>query len=218
MTITKDTIRKISNLAKISIADQEVEKLESEISSIIRWVEALNEVDTENVAPMSNSLTGVLRMREDLVTDGNKVSDILSNSPVDDENFFVVPKGHRVIMIDLVSSDLVSIRNSLQNKEFTAVELLNEYIDRIAKSSKLNLFNTTNFENALKAAQESDQKIISGEARSLEGIPIGVKDLFCTAGIKTTASSKILENFVPAYDRTITPKAQRPGNDTFGQA
>ena len=92
MTITKDTIRKISNLAKISIADQEVEKLESEISSIIRWVEALNEVDTENVAPMSNSLTGVLRMREDLVTDGNKVSDILSNSPVDDENFYVVPK------------------------------------------------------------------------------------------------------------------------------
>ena len=92
MTITKDTIRKISNLAKISIADQEVEKLESEISTIIRWVEALNEVDTENVDPMSNSLTGGLRMREDLVTDGNKVSDILSNSPVDDENFFVVPK------------------------------------------------------------------------------------------------------------------------------
>ena len=92
MTITKDTIRKISNLAKISIADQEVEKLESEISSIIRWVEALNEVDTENVDPMSNSLHGALRMREDLVTDGNIVPDILSNSPVDDENFFVVPK------------------------------------------------------------------------------------------------------------------------------
>ena len=92
MTITKDTIRKISNLAKISIADQEVEKLESEISSIIRWVEALNEVDTDNIDPMSNSVTGVLRMRDDLVTDGNKVSDILSNSPVDDENFFVVPK------------------------------------------------------------------------------------------------------------------------------
>ena len=80
-------------------------------------------------------------------------------------------------MIDLVSSDLVSIRNSLQNKEFTAVELLNEYIDRIAKSSKLNLFNTTNFENALKAAQKSDQKIIKGEARSLEGIPVSYTHL-----------------------------------------
>ena len=92
MTITKDTILKISNLAKISITDQEVEKLESEISTIISWVDALNEVDTENVTPMSNSLTNTLRMREVLVTDGNKVSDILSNSPADDENFFVVPK------------------------------------------------------------------------------------------------------------------------------
>ena len=120
-------------------------------------------------------------------------------------------------MIDLVSSDLVSIRNSLQNKEFTAIELLNEYIDRIAKSSKLNLFNTTNFENALKAAQESDQKIIRGEARSLEGIPIGVKDLFCTAGIKTTASSKILENFVPAYESTITQKLKDQGMILLGK-
>ena len=120
-------------------------------------------------------------------------------------------------MIDLVSSDLVSIRNSLQNKEFTSVELLNEYIDRIAKSSKLNLFNTTNFENALKAAQESDQKIIRGEARSLEGIPIGVKDLFCTAGIKTTASSKILENFVPAYESTITQKRKDQGRILLGK-
>tara|TARA_B100000900_G_C20098725_1_gene521081 strand:+ start:186 stop:473 length:288 start_codon:yes stop_codon:yes gene_type:complete len=92
MTITKDTILKISNLAKISVSDQEVGKLESEISSIIRWVEALNEVDTENVDPMTNSLTNTLSMREDLVTDGNRASDILSNSPVDDENFFVVPK------------------------------------------------------------------------------------------------------------------------------
>ena len=77
---------------ELNICKDRIEKLESEISSIIRWVEALNEVDTENVDPMSNSLTGALRMREDLVTDGNKVSDILSNSPVDDENFFVVPK------------------------------------------------------------------------------------------------------------------------------
>ena len=63
-------------------------------------------------------------------------------------------------MIDLVSSDLVSIRNSLQNKEFTAIELLNDYIDRIAKSSKLNLFNTTNFENALKIANKKHDLII----------------------------------------------------------
>lgn len=92
MSITKDTILKIANLAKISITSDETEKLESEISSIISWVETLNEVDTENIEPMTNSLQSSLRMREDEVNDGNKTKDILLNSPTEDDNFFVVPK------------------------------------------------------------------------------------------------------------------------------
>lgn len=92
MSITKDTILKIANLAKISITSDETEKLESEISSIISWVETLNEVDTENIEPMTNSLQTSLRMREDEVNDGNKTKDILLNSPTDDDSFFVVPK------------------------------------------------------------------------------------------------------------------------------
>ena len=92
MSITKDTILKIANLAKISITSDETEKLESEISSIISWVETLNEVDTENIEPMTNSLQSSLRMREDEVNDGNKIKDILLNSPTEDDNFFVVPK------------------------------------------------------------------------------------------------------------------------------
>ena len=92
MSITKDTILKIANLAKISITSDETEKLESEISSIISWVETLNEVDTENIEPMTNSLQSSLRMREDEVNDGNKAKDILLNSHTKDDNFFVVPK------------------------------------------------------------------------------------------------------------------------------
>ena len=92
MSITKDTILKIANLAKISITSDETEKLESEISSIISWVETLNEVDTENIEPMTNSLQSSLRMREDEVNDGNKTKDILLNSPTEDDNFYVVPK------------------------------------------------------------------------------------------------------------------------------
>jgi aspartyl-tRNA(Asn)/glutamyl-tRNA(Gln) amidotransferase subunit C len=92
MTISKDTILKIANLAKISISEDQIEKLESEISSILNWVETLNEVDTENIEPMSNSLTNFLQMREDIVNDGEKGSQILSNSPAEDKNFFVVPK------------------------------------------------------------------------------------------------------------------------------
>ncbi|MGI9312824.1 MAG: Asp-tRNA(Asn)/Glu-tRNA(Gln) amidotransferase subunit GatC [Alphaproteobacteria bacterium] len=92
MSITKDTILKIANLAKISITSDETEKLESEISSIISWVETLNEVDTDNIEPMTNSLQSSLRMREDEVNDGNKTKDILLNSPTEDDNFYVVPK------------------------------------------------------------------------------------------------------------------------------
>tara|TARA_E500000178_G_scaffold56711_1_gene53167 strand:+ start:5838 stop:6125 length:288 start_codon:yes stop_codon:yes gene_type:complete len=92
MTISKDTILKIANLAKISISEDQIEKLESEISSILNWVENLNEVDTENIEPMSNSLTNFLQMREDIVNDGEKGSEILSNSPAEDKSFFVVPK------------------------------------------------------------------------------------------------------------------------------
>jgi aspartyl-tRNA(Asn)/glutamyl-tRNA(Gln) amidotransferase subunit C len=92
MSINKDTILKIANLAKISITSDETENLESEISSIISWVETLNEVDTDNIEPMINSLQSSLRMREDEVNDGNKIKDILLNSPTEDDNFFVVPK------------------------------------------------------------------------------------------------------------------------------
>jgi aspartyl-tRNA(Asn)/glutamyl-tRNA(Gln) amidotransferase subunit C len=92
MTISKDTILKIANLAKISISEDQIEKLEDEISSILNWVETLNEVDTDNIEPMSNSLTNFLQMREDIVNDGEKGSEILSNSPAEDKNFFVVPK------------------------------------------------------------------------------------------------------------------------------
>tara|TARA_Y100000590_G_scaffold402142_1_gene487603 strand:+ start:2380 stop:2667 length:288 start_codon:yes stop_codon:yes gene_type:complete len=92
MAITKDTILKIANLAKIEVTDDEIVKLHDEMTSIIKWVEMLNEVDTKHVQPMTNSLSGNLRMREDIINDGDKAKDILSNSPTDDQNFFVVPK------------------------------------------------------------------------------------------------------------------------------
>ena len=92
MAITKDTVLKIANLAKIEVSDDETVKLHDEMSSIIKWVEMLNEVDTKDVQPMTNSLSENLRMREDIINDGDKAKDILSNSPTDDQNFFVVPK------------------------------------------------------------------------------------------------------------------------------
>ncbi|MGI9312823.1 MAG: amidase family protein, partial [Alphaproteobacteria bacterium] len=90
-------------------------------------------------------------------------------------------------MLDIKKLDLKEIRNSLLKGDFTSEELVLSYIDRINNSNKLNTYNTLNIENAIRIAKESDRRISQKNARSLEGIPIGIKDLFCTKDVRTTA-------------------------------
>ena len=105
----------------------------------------------------------------------------------------------------------------LRNKEFTSYELTSHYISKIEKS-KLNTFITNTFEHAIEMAKESDKRIQnSEEIRLLEGIPIGMKDLFCTKNIKTTAGSKILENFVPFYESTVSQNIRDCGAVMIGK-
>ena len=120
-------------------------------------------------------------------------------------------------MIDVRVLDLSSIRDSLKKGDFTSKELVKSYIERIEGSSKLNTYNTTTFEQALDRAEISDGKIKKNKAGPLEGIPIGIKDLFCTQGVKTTASSKILENFIPSYESTVTENLFKSGMIMLGK-
>lgn len=96
-----------------------------------------------------------------------------------------------------------SAREKLKNKEISSVELTRQYLDK-AKNSDLNAFNTITEEVALKQAEAADKKISEGNSGILEGIPVAVKDLFCTKGVKTTASSRMLESFVPEYESKVT--------------
>ncbi len=95
-------------------------------------------------------------------------------------------------------------RKDLLNKKISSVELVNYFLDRISKSKKLNSFITIDGERAIEKAKESDLRILSEDYRPLDGIPIGIKDLFCTKGIRTTAASKMLNNFIPPYESTVT--------------
>lgn len=98
-----------------------------------------------------------------------------------------------------------SAREHLLKKDFSSVELVNYYFDRIEKNKDLNAFITLNKEQALEEAKKADAKIQTGEtSQSLVGIPIAVKDLFCTKGLRTTAASRILENFIPPYESTVS--------------
>ena len=92
MAIDAATVRKVAHLARIRVEEGKLEPLASELSGILAWIEQLNEVDTEGVAPMASTEAVKLPMRDDLVTDGGDPQAILANAPKADRNFFVVPK------------------------------------------------------------------------------------------------------------------------------
>ena len=92
MAIDAATVRKVAHLARIRVEEDKLVPLAAELSGILAWIEQLNEVDTEGVAPMASTEAVSLPMREDVVTDGGDPERILANAPRADRHFFVVPK------------------------------------------------------------------------------------------------------------------------------
>ena len=105
-------------------------------------------------------------------------------------------------MEDLNKSSLSEIINLIKLKKISSLEITNHFIKNIEKSKKLNSFITTCFEESIKNAKNFDSK--KNFDGLLSGVPLAVKDLFCTKNVKTTAGSKILENFIPTYESTVS--------------
>ena len=106
----------------------------------------------------------------------------------------------------------------LKSREIGALELMNAHLDRIEKyNPELNSYITVTRERALSDATASAERIANGTARPLDGIPIAMKDLFATRGIRTTAASRMLENFVPEYESTISQKFIDAGTVLLGK-
>lgn len=115
--------------------------------------------------------------------------------------------------------ELTELRKKLDTKEISSVELTKSFLDRIKNlDPELNSFVTVTEEEALKNAKEADEYIASpGENPFLCGIPYAAKDLFCTQGIRTTASSKILDQYVPSYDATTIKKLKEQKSVLLGK-
>ena len=120
-------------------------------------------------------------------------------------------------MSNLLDFDLSSAIKALKNKEISSFELTNAYLDAIENTSNLGAYLDIQKDYALQMAKKSDEKISQGMAGPLEGVPIAVKDMFCTKDIKTTASSKILENFYPTYESTVTQNLWDDGAVMLGK-
>ena len=116
------------------------------------------------------------------------------------------------------SYTLKSLAVLLENNKISSKELTSEYLKNIENGKELNCYNTISQEKALIDAEKSDERRKSQNLRSkYDGIPIGIKDLFCTKGVTTTASSKILSNFVPNYESTVTQNCDEAGLISLGK-
>ena len=92
MSVDADTVRRIAHLARIAVADDEVEHLRGELNAILAFVEQLSEVDVAGVEPMTSVTPMVMKKRADMVTDGGDADAVLQNAPAREGNYFVVPK------------------------------------------------------------------------------------------------------------------------------
>ena len=117
-------------------------------------------------------------------------------------------------MNSILDLSLVELVEKVKNKKLSSTEITKAYVDRSQASKKLNTFVTEDFENALTKAKNFDQN--PDFKKKLPGIPIAVKDLFCTKNLRTTAGSKILENFVPTSESTVTENLWREGGVLLG--
>ncbi|WP_119307682.1 Asp-tRNA(Asn)/Glu-tRNA(Gln) amidotransferase subunit GatA [Cohaesibacter haloalkalitolerans] len=120
-------------------------------------------------------------------------------------------------MTDLTSLTIAEAREGLAKKEFTATELTTSYIKAIDGADQLNAYVTKTPEKALEMAKASDERLAKGEARPLEGIPLGIKDLYCTKGVGAYACSHILDGFKPEYESTVSQNLWDDGAVMLGK-
>ncbi|MBF0495371.1 MAG: Asp-tRNA(Asn)/Glu-tRNA(Gln) amidotransferase subunit GatA [Deltaproteobacteria bacterium] len=120
--------------------------------------------------------------------------------------------------MELYSHTIHEAHEMLKKREISAVELTKSVCDRIDRiENKINAFVTMNQEEALASAEAANQRYKDGTAGPLTGIPLGIKDVICTKGLRTTCSSKILENYIPPYDAMVMTKLREAGAVIVGK-
>src|SRR6187455_1778989 len=120
-------------------------------------------------------------------------------------------------MSELTSLTLAEARDRLRRREFSSVELADAHLAAMEKARELNAFVLETPEHARTMAAAADARLRAGDARPLEGLALGIKDMFATKDVRTTAGSRILDNFVPTYESTVTANLWRDGAVMLGK-
>ena len=120
-------------------------------------------------------------------------------------------------MNEIYKLSIQDVINKIQNREINVIELIENHIETAKNNIVSNAFITNTFDIARKKAIISDTRYKQKNNRKLEGIPISIKDLFCTENIKTTCGSRMLQDFIPSYNATVVTKIINAGAIIFGK-
>ena len=211
MKISREEIIHIAKLANLNLTDAEIDKYTNDMEEILNFANTVNNVNTEGIDEAIGTDTNNV-FRKDEVKEPTDRETLLQNAPSQDEGMFRIPK---VInqeecekIMELYELTVHELKDKLAKKEVTSKEITESYVKRIEeKEPDVKAFVNKTTDTAIQKAIDIDKKIASGEkVSSLAGIPIGIKDNICTKGVKTTCSSRMLENFVSPYDATVMNK------------
>ena len=120
-------------------------------------------------------------------------------------------------MSEILTLTMTELRQRLAAREISSIELTQAHINAIAEARDLNAFVLETPDAAIEMAKSADKNLAAGQAGIMEGLPIAIKDLFCTKGIRSTAGSKILDNFIPPYESTVTANLWKAGSICLGK-
>ena len=201
MSVTKDDVRKVARLSRIAVSEERLEAMAGELTGIMGWIEQLNEVDIEGVEPMTSVVEVDMPKRSDEITDGGIRDQILANAPKSDDGFFRCAQGGGIDERSHIPQTLAAAIDGLKAKDFSSREITQDFLTAIETANPhLNAYVVETPEKAFAMADASDARLKDGKGGTLEGAPLGIKDLYCTKGVRTTAASNILGEFTPTYE------------------
>ena len=206
---------KVAKLARIEVESQDLTALAKEFNDILGFIEQLNEVDVEGIEPMTSVTPQKLIRRSDNITDGDKQTSVLKCASLQ-RGFLRCTKGCGV-MANLNSLTISEARDKLKSKEISSLELTNSCLSAIDAADALGAFVHKTPELAIEQAKRADERLKKENAPDLCGIPLGIKDLFCTKGVESQAGSRILENFKPEYESTVSQNLLDNGTVMLGK-